>query len=256
MPALATILHEKVWGSPNTAPWLQNPEGRKIGEIWFAASPQFRLLVKLLFTSAPLSVQVHPDDAYAQQHENSPGKTEMWHVLRAEAGAEVALGLRERIGKDRLRKASENGEIERLLNWIPARKGDTFFVPAGTIHAIGAGLVLCEVQQLSDITYRMYDYGRPRELHLDHAMDVATIEPWTPQSTECRYFHTEVLPLAGTLRRPNSTQNTLYVALEGEGTINGEPFRPGEAFEIPANAGPVEIESPNATFLKTSPPAV
>ena len=126
------------------------------------------LLVKLLFTSDNLSVQVHPGDAYAREHHNSRGKTEMWHILRAEPEAKIALGLRERVTPERLREAAQSGEIMELLNWVPARPGDTFFVPAGTIHAIGGGLALCEMQQHSDITYRLYDYGRPRELHLEH----------------------------------------------------------------------------------------
>jgi mannose-6-phosphate isomerase len=254
MSALATTLYEKVWGSKSTEPWLKNSGDRKIGEIWFAASREFPLLVKLLFTSDRMSVQVHPDDTYARLHENSSGKTEMWHVLRAEPDSRVALGLRGSVTKDRLREAAQSGEIEELLNWIPARNGDTFFVPAGTIHAIGAGLVVCEVQQLSDVTYRLYDYGRPRELHLDHGLNVATLEPWMPQSADCKYFRTEVLTVEGTVVLPGPLRNTLYVALEGEGRINGDAFQAGEAHEIPANSGPVSIEGSRVRFLKTSAP--
>ncbi|MDQ1470667.1 MAG: mannose-6-phosphate isomerase [Bryobacterales bacterium] len=256
---LATTPYDKVWGSPRTEPWLANPAGRKIGEIWFAASAEVPLLLKLLFTSECLSVQVHPNDDYAREHENSRGKTEMWHILRADPGAEVALGLRERLSRERLREASLSGEIETLLNWVPARKGDTFFVPAGTIHAIGGGLVLCEVQQLSDVTYRLYDYGRPRELHLDRGMDVSDTTPRNCDSSstlpvECEYFRTERVPVTGVVRCAPRKKNTLYVALEGEGCIGSEPFRAGDAWEITAGSEPFQIESSGAAFLVTSEP--
>ncbi len=134
------------------------------------------LLVKFLFTSDNLSVQVHPNDEYAaKHHEGSRGKTEMWHILRAEPGAKIAFGVRVPVTKEELRTAAESGAIVDLLNWIPVRPGETYFIPAGTVHAIGGGLVICEVQQLSDVTYRLYDYkrvdkdGKERELHLDHS---------------------------------------------------------------------------------------
>ena len=257
--------HYRVWGTAQTEPWHPNPERHEIGEIWFAASPNIPLLVKLLFTSGPLSVQVHPEDDYARLHENSAGKTEMWHVLRADPGAQVSLGLRERITPERLREASLSGEIEQLLNWIPARPGDTFFVPAGTIHAIGGGLVLCEVQQFSDVTYRLYDYGRGRELHLDHGMAVSSLEPFTPLAqkpvtegvtllAECPYFRTERLTVNGRIDCPVYPKPAIYVALEGEGLFAGQPFRPGDAWEVPAEAPPFLIESPYAAFLRTSEP--
>lgn len=251
MAALATTLHEKVWGSFHTEPWFKNPEGRKIGEIWFSASPDFPLLVKLLFTSDRMSVQVHPDDDYARLHENSPGKTEMWHVLHAEPDAQVALGMLDRIDKRRLREGAVSGEIEGWLNWMPARQGDTFFIPAGTIHAIGKGLVMCEVQQKSDVTYRLYDYGRPRELHLDKAMEVSSVDPWTPQPADCKYFSTEIHEVEGRLCFPSAPGSALYVALEGEGEINGESFQPGQAFET---AEAVEFRCQRGRILRTAPP--
>src|SRR5580693_6016308 len=124
---LSSTAYEKVWGSPETEPWYRNPERRKIGEIWFAASDSVPLLVKFLFTSDNLSVQVHPGDAYARKHHNSRGKTEMWHILRAEPGAKIALGVRESLTPERLIETAKSGAIEAMLNWIPARKGDTFF---------------------------------------------------------------------------------------------------------------------------------
>jgi mannose-6-phosphate isomerase len=243
-----------VWGSEHTSPWFDNAARGKIGEIWFDASDETPLLVKLLFTSDNLSVQVHPKDDYARTRHNSRGKTEMWHILRAEPGAQIALGLKQRVTSEELREASLSGAIMQMLNWIPAREGDTFFVPAGTIHAIGGGLALCEVQQLSDITYRLYDYGRPRELHLDDGCIVSNCEAHDSAKVElpveCAYFRTDRLSLKGSAEIAPRDRNTIYIALHGEGTIGGEPFRAGEAFEVTAGSG-ISIESPNAAFLFT-----
>jgi mannose-6-phosphate isomerase len=247
---------EKIWGSPETEPWYRNSEHRKIGEIWFAAPDSVPLLVKLLFTSDNLSVQVHPGDEYAREHHNSRGKTEMWHILRAEPGARIALGLRERVTPERLRGAALSGEIMEMLNWIPARRGDTFFVPAGTIHAIGGGLALCEIQQHSDITYRLYDYGRARELHLDDSLAVSNPEPVPERASlplECPYFRTERRAVDGRLTVNGSPdRNTLYIALEGAGSLAGEPFQAGEVWETAAGSGPFEIVSGSAVFLVTA----
>jgi mannose-6-phosphate isomerase len=254
---LVSTVHEKVWGSPETEPWYRNPERRKIGEIWFAASDSVPLLVKLLFTSDNLSVQVHPGDAYAREHHNSCGKTEMWHILRAEPEARIALGLREPVTPVRLREAARSGEIVELLNWLPARKDDTFFVPAGTIHAIGGGIALCEIQQHSDITYRLYDYGRPRELHLEQAMVVSNLQPVTSGFArlpmECPYFCTEQVTVNGSRRTESPKRNTIYVALEGSGSIGGQRFQTGEAWEVAAGSSPFEIASEIARFLVTAP---
>jgi mannose-6-phosphate isomerase len=250
-------LEKKEWGSPDTEPWHANPDRLNIGEIWFTASDSVPLLVKFLFTRDNLSVQVHPEDAYARFRHGSRGKTEMWHILRAAPDARIALGLRTSLTKPRLRDCALSGEIMDLLNWIPARPGDTFFVPAGTIHAIGGGLVLCEIQQLSDITYRLYDYGRGRDLHLDDAVEVAHLEPYDATRAllaDCPYFRTERLSVNGTWRAAVPARDTLYIALEGQGTIAGEPFRAGEAWEIPGGAPRFEIKSSHAGFLTTSEP--
>lgn len=216
------------------------------------------LLVKLLFTSDNLSVQVHPHDAYAHQHHRSRGKTEIWHILRAEPNSKVAIGLRETVTPERLRAAALSGEIMHLLNWIPARPGDTFFVPAGAIHAIGSGLALCEIQQLSDVTYRLYDYGRPRELHLDHALAVSIAEPFAARATlpfECPYFRVERFEVNGSRIVASTARNALYIALEGSGSIAGQPFQAGEAWEVAAGSPPFEIAGAHAVFLTTSEPA-
>jgi mannose-6-phosphate isomerase len=256
---LASTAHEKIWGTPETGPWYRNPERREIGEIWFAASDSVPLLVKLLFTAGNLSVQVHPDDAYARKHHDSRGKTEMWHILRAAPGAKIALGLCEKVTPERLRQTALSGEIMELLDWIPVRPGDTFLIPAGTIHAIGGGIVLCEVQQYSDVTYRLYDYGRDRELHLDHAIAVSHLEPRDgmvkPELlVECPYFRTERLAVNGTLVAAAPLRNTIYVVLEGDGLFGGMPFHAGDAWEIEAASEPFEIDGHNAVFLITAEP--
>ncbi len=261
---LNPVPKEKVWGSSLTEPWFDNPGGSRIGEIWFEASASVPLLLKFLFTSDNLSIQVHPDDEYARAHENSRGKTEMWHVLRAEPGACVGIGLREETTAERLRAAALNGEIEELVNWIPAREGDTFFLPAGTIHGIGGGLTLCEVQELSDVTYRLYDYGRPRELHLDRGIEVShltrcegraarvNLERDRELLVKCDYFRTERLRIEGSRNFEPRSVNTLLAVLEGSGTIAGESFRSGDVWEVPAGAAPFVIEGDTAVFLVTS----
>ena len=250
---LTPAVHEKVWGSTLTLPWLANPEGRKIGEIWFSAPEVLPVLVKLLFTTERLSVQVHPGDAYAQAHGAARGKTEMWQVLRHDPGATVALGLKEVVSGERLREAAVSGDIVELLDWIPARTGDTFFVPAGTVHAIGGGLVLCEVQQYSDVTYRLFDYHRTpeRPLHLEDSLAVAHLGPAdrTQSGSDCEYFQAERLFVRGTQARNAAAQPLIYIAIAGEGKLAGEPFCQGEAWLAPAGAPPFAIESLDAAFL-------
>jgi mannose-6-phosphate isomerase len=260
-------LHQKPWGSTALEPWFPRSE-KPIGEVWLTGDSNRTcgggtigellghspLLVKFIFTSERLSVQVHPDDAQAAARGYANGKTEMWHVLRAEPGACVAIGLREKVTRERLREAALSGEIVDLLDWRPARAGDSFFVPAGAVHAIGSGLALCEVQQNSDITYRLYDYGRPRELHLEDALAVALLAPFSqPPSPEgaagrrvlasCAYFHTELIDLSSPLRyRPDATRANILVFLEGEGELCGSRFAPGHAWIVPACSRPFDIK--------------
>jgi mannose-6-phosphate isomerase len=193
-----------------------------------------------------LSVQVHPQ-----------GKTEMWHILRAEPGARIALGVRETLTPERLRQTSRSGEIVELLNWIPARAGDTFFAPAGQIHAIGGGLVLCEVQQPLDVTYRLHDFGRGRELHIEQAIQVSSLEPFEGARefpVESAYFRTERLRVNGSVLLPPRARNTIFVAMAGEGDVAGIPFRAGDAIEVPAGAEPVRISGVHATLIVTTEP--
>lgn len=162
--------------------WRENPVVGRDG-VRLADVVQFPLLVKLIDTREALSVQVHPDDAAAQRLEGQPnGKAEGWVVLRAAPGARIAYGLNRAMSADELRARAVSGAIEADLAWREVRAGDVLDVPPGTIHAIGGGLLLYEAQQPSDITYRLYDWGRGRELHLDRAVAVAVREPVAPRA--------------------------------------------------------------------------
>jgi mannose-6-phosphate isomerase len=172
----------KPWGIVDPRPWSDaRRDGKAIGEIWYrrpgSQAPDTALLLKLLFTSRPLSIQVHPDDAFARSIGLPNGKTEAWYVLSATPDAEVALGLKERLTSQQLRQAGEDGSIAELVVWHAVAQGDTILVPAGTIHAIGGGLVIAEIQQRSDATFRLYDHGRRRELHIEDAIAVADVGP-------------------------------------------------------------------------------
>ncbi|WP_284123821.1 class I mannose-6-phosphate isomerase [Parerythrobacter aestuarii] len=177
---LTTHTVEKVWGRDILPPPFSNEGAARIGEIWFDPPAQLpELLVKYLFTSERLSVQVHPDDEQAPA--GSRGKEECWYILDAEPGAQLAIGLKNALSEGELKAAALDGSIEDLLDYHTVKPGDFFYLPAGTIHAIGPGISLIEIQQNCDITYRLYDYGRPRELHLDAAMEVAKCEPYGHQ---------------------------------------------------------------------------
>ena len=171
---------EKPWGKDVLPAPFQAPEGQRIGEVWFEPPPTLpQLLVKYIFTSDKLSVQVHPTDAQTEAKGlGRQGKEECWLIVDAEPGATLGIGFDEAIGEAEMRAAALDGSIERLMTWHPVKPGDFFYIPANTVHAIGAGVSLIEVQQNSDITYRLYDYGRPRELHLEEGMAVARGRPY------------------------------------------------------------------------------
>jgi mannose-6-phosphate isomerase len=161
--------------------WLTGPQcvvetgsfaGRTLASVGSELGGEFPLLVKLLFPAEKLSVQVHPDDAQAQALGETRGKTECWYVLEAEPGAAVALGLKDGVDVAQVKAAVTDGTMESLMEWVSVSVGDMLFVDAGTVHAIAPGVVLLETQQTSDVTYRLYDYGRPRELHLEKGLQV------------------------------------------------------------------------------------
>ncbi len=173
----------KPWGvDALPAPFAGKDTGERIGEIWFEPLPALdQLLVKYIFTSQALSVQVHPSDAQTLADDNGcQGKEECWLILQTEPGAKLGIGFTEELSADAMRNAAKDGSIEHLLAWHEVAAGDFFYIPANTVHAIGAGVSLIEVQQNSDITYRLYDYGRPRELHVENAIAIAAGIPHDP----------------------------------------------------------------------------
>jgi mannose-6-phosphate isomerase len=169
---------EKPWGRTQLPSMFDPPEGKRIGEVWFAGDPDLPLLAKYIFTSERLSIQVHPSDDQARARGLAQGKTECWAILDAEPGATIGLGTKRPLSPEELREAALDGSVEELMEWRPVSAGDFYFVPAGTVHAIGAGISLLEFQQNADVTYRLYDYGRPRELHLDDGVAVANAAPY------------------------------------------------------------------------------
>lgn len=171
---------EKPWGRTDLPSAFAAPAGQRVGEVWYetADAAPLPLLVKWLFTSEKLSIQVHPSDAEAHARCLPSGKEECWYIVDAEPDAVLGIGTMRPLDSEELRAASLSGEIEQLMDWKPVKAGDYFYIPAGTVHAIGAGITLVEVQQYADITYRLYDYGRPRELHLDDGVKVSKAVPY------------------------------------------------------------------------------
>ena len=261
--------HERIWGLRDLSSWFPGTQfANPVGEAWFTPHGQeaFPLLLKFLFTTERLSVQVHPDDDYAREHHGSLGKTEAWYIVEAQAGAEIALGFRESLTAQQLRNLLLQGRVEALLNWIPVQAGETYLVPAGTVHAIGAGLTIVEVQEHSDITYRLYDYGRPRELHVERALAVADLGPYRVDNsstlqgpsrrllTRCRYFAMEHWKLPAAAPRLSGSESfQLMVSLSGEGLLAGKRFGPGEVWLVPSDGEGVELRSEQAELLVVVP---
>jgi mannose-6-phosphate isomerase len=232
----------KVWGRRDVPPEFGPlPEGHEpVGEVWFPdeAGDEAELLVKYLFTSEKLSIQVHPGDAAARAAGCRRGKDEAWLVLRAEPDAVIGLGLIEPVTREALRSAALDGSIEQLVDWRPVAAGDVLYSPAGTVHALGPGLTVVEIQQNLDLTYRLYDYGRPRELHLDEGIAVADPVPYTRRNV--------VAPIGPGRERLASGAFTVerwrghagrvggdvdapvwLIPIDGGGLVDSEPLEPG-----------------------------
>ncbi len=217
---------------------------------------RFPILIKYIDAAQNLSVQVHPDDAYSREHEGDNGKTEMWYIISADEGAGIYCGFKRNTDKDEFLAKVKDGTVEDLLNFIPVKSGDCFLIEAGTVHAIGAGCVICEIQQSSNVTYRVYDYnrvgadGKPRQLHVDKAVDVINFKKFNDRTnpgvgaeveggtvlklTECKYFACRKLNLSGAYSETNDNSFLTVNILSGEGEINGEKYVAGDSFFIPA----------------------
>ena len=292
---LKPLFRARVWGRETLEPYFSiRHDGERIGEVWYTSDenqtalgkslgqllhehPEVLgnacdarhpgicpLLVKLLLTTERLSVQVHPNDEYAQERHKCLGKTEAWYVLDSQPPGEVAIGFKEALSPERFQAAVESGEVEHLLNWKKVQSGEIVFVPAGTVHAVGAGVTICEIQENSDITYRLYDYGRPRELHLEDGMRVSHLGPHNAEAKTvhvgpgrdellaCDYFQIERL-------RPETSMQilghlpyySLLICVKGSGALDGQEAKAGQAWFIPANSGDVTIAGAGSEWIFT-----
>lgn len=287
----------EAWMTGDESRFVNGPfAGKKLAEAWAQMPVDWRgtlaerestfpLLVKFLFAEDKPSVQVHPDDAYAAKHEAAAGgrgKTEMWYIHRARPGAGVLAGLKPDVTLEKFKRAIVDGTAEACLEHIPLRQGDAVFIPAGTAHTIGAGLAICEIQETSDLTYRVYDYNRPdakgnmRQLHIDKALDVMRFGKQTggklnPVKVEtggvtktyfvaCRYFATERWDFAESVDTIACNRHfDLVVFLEGKGNIrwgnSSTEYGPAQVWMIPAALGAYKM-IPNArtSLLRTYVP--
>lgn len=259
----------KPWGRTDLRPWSElGHDGVAIGELWFQRSdpmaPEPALLLKLLFADEALSIQVHPDDHFAASIGLPHGKTEAWYVLSAEEGARVALGLKRELTRPQLRAAIEDGSIPELIHWQDVAADEAILVPAGTIHAIGAGVVIAEVQQRSDTTFRLFDYSRRREIHIDGAVGAAVPGPAAAQHapvqssgsrrvmTRCAYFVLEQINLeASSHWEVDATSETWILILEGEAAFDLERVGPGEAMFMQSHRATVRAGQNGALGLIT-----
>ena len=239
--------------------------GRQITGADFGAD-DFPLLIKLIDAASDLSVQVHPDDEYSARVENDRGKTEMWCVLSADEGARMAIGLKDGVSKDELCSALEGGRAEDVLNYVPVSEGDVYFIPAGLPHAIGKGILVAEIQQNCDLTYRIYDYGRlgidgrPRELHVKKALDVIKsfeAEEIAAQRfscandrtdsllAHCEYFRAELVSVDNEKRIDTESRMLHLLVISGEGAIvcgtEKYSLKKGSSYLLPATLGEMKL---------------
>jgi mannose-6-phosphate isomerase len=252
-------LLSKPWGSHDLRPWSNlEPGAAAVGEIWFERAvmnaPDPALLLKLLFANKALSIQVHPDDAFARSIGLAHGKTEAWYILSATSNAKVAVGLKWRPTTQQLRTSIEDGSIADMVCWHSVRSGDIVFVPAGTIHAIGPGLVIAEVQQRSDATFRLFDFGRQRELHVDYAVTVAYVGPAVTQTASrrltdartllvaCPYFVLERIDLVpDSIWQLNASSETWLLVLDGQARVGPISLSVGGTAFLDADTATVRV---------------
>lgn len=227
-----------------------------------AGFKDFPQLIKLIDAMSDLSVQVHPSDEYALEHEGQYGKTEMWYILDADEGAGIYYGFQRDVTRAEMEEAIRTNTLTDILRFVPVQPGESYFIPSGTIHAIGKGLLIAEIQQNSNVTYRVYDYGRKdaqgntRPLHVEKALEVSdltraadAVEPTQTvveggiftEISACPYFTVTKLEADGAVTIDNPDSFIAVLITEGEGTIDGEKFAQYDTFFIPAGSDPVEL---------------
>jgi len=256
--ASVRVVH-KPWGVSDLQPWSSiDAAGDPVGELWFERAdkdaPVPALLLKLLFTSEPLSIQVHPDDTFARAMGMPNGKSEAWYIVSAKPNAKIGVGLKHRVTPQELRASIRNGSIVELVHWRPVAKGDVIFIPAGTIHALGAGIVVAEIQQHSDATFRLFDYGRGRELHEDDGVAVASAWPLRAARSPTRvtdqrtvlvaspYFVFEKLELPeGSSWALLAERETWILVLDGHAAIGLAAVSVGEAVFVSGGRTSIEV---------------
>ena len=246
---------------------IDNYKGKLLGEKVFAKfGTRFPLLVKFIDANDDLSIQVHPHDEMAHARHDSFGKTEMWYIMQADEGATLISGFNQEMDKEKYQEYFDSGRLTEILNREEAEANDVFFLPAGRVHTIGKGLLLAEIQQTSDITYRIYDFdrvgvdGKKRELHVEQALDAIDYKQYEEYKTSytaekdqstnlvsCRYFVTNRLDLEGPMNRDYSTIDSfvIYVSVGGKATLNvgdtSYKLGMGQAMLVPAAVDQVEI---------------
>ncbi len=282
---LSPVLKDYLWGGTKLADMFgRDNEGKLIAESWEVSvhndgtsvcdngktfkeflnenpiavdknGGDFPILIKYIDAKQNLSVQVHPEDEYAQKYENDNGKTEMWYIVQADDGAGIYCGFKTDTDKKQFMSKVNDGTVEDLLNFIPVKKGDCFLIEAGTVHAIGAGCVICEIQQNSNVTYRVYDYnrvdvnGNKRQLHVDKALNVINFNAYKDVTgtedfvsvyggkqrklTACKYFQCFELLLDGVYTLENSGSFVAINVLEGSCSVGAKHAVAGDSFFIP-----------------------
>lgn len=246
-----------------------------IGEKNFAVfGEKFPLLIKFIDAKEDLSIQLHPNDELARKRHNSFGKTEMWYVMQADDDANLIVGFNQKVTQDEYLEHLKNKTLTKILNFEQVSEGDTFFIEVGRVHAIGAGVMLAEIQQTSDITYRVYDWdrkdnqGNERELHNDLAIDAidfimkndfkvsySTVGNVPNQMVSCPYFTTNFIHLTQTIKKENIHDSfIIYMCVEGETSVSTDGFseivKKGETVLIPAALKHFKLESNNAKLLE------
>lgn len=260
---------KKPWGRDDLAPPFADPvmaQQPRVGEFWYqsdAPGADDPLLIKYLFTSEKLSVQVHPDDAAGHARGHKSGKAECWYIVDAAPDAVLGLGLKEPISAEELREASLSDAVEHMIDWKPTKAGDIWYVEPGTIHAIGPGLTLIEVQQNIDLTYRLYDYGRPRELHLDDGIAVSKRAPYamanhahydgeTPFIRQWPHFGMALCSDTGQLAEimQATDRDSYWIPVSGDCQLDDTALVPGNVYHVAAGAsGETANMAAGATLL-------